>query len=163
MFDFLKRKATFDVYYKKIISNDAVRGCVWYKPFTAAYLFVVSDFSYASNYQKRRDNAEYIFSYLRKNNFTSEELDFFDKAVDLYGEIIRREIAPRGDWCFFCGKSENSLHSLFLCFGDLINNPESVNDYKGTPTILKGFDIQMMFATNFQSILELTLQYIKSL
>ncbi len=163
MFNIFKKKTPFDTYYEKITANNAVKNCNLYKPFTAAYLFVVSDFTYASNYQKRRENADYIFSALHKYGFTNKELDAFDKAVDLYGEIIRKEILPRGDWCFFSGTSENSLHSLFLCFGDIINNPESVNDYKGSPMMIKGIDIQMIFATDFQNVLELTLQYIKAL
>ena len=164
MFNFFKKKAIFDIYYEKIISNDAVRSCVWCKPFTAAYLFVVSDFTYASDYQKRRQNADYIFSALHKYGFSSNELDAFDKAVDLYGEIIRKETSPRGDWCFFSETSENSLHSLFLCFGDLINNPESINDYRNAPIMIKGIDVLMIFATEFNDrILRLTGDYIKSL
>ena len=163
MFNFFKKKTPFEIYYEKFTSNIAVKKCEIYKPLTAAYLFVVSDFTYSSNYEKRRKNADYIFSALNEYGFSNKDLKIFDKAVDLYGEIVRREIPPRGDWCFFSGTSENSLHSLFLCYGDLINNSECVNDYMGTPMMIKGIDVQMTFATNFQVILELTLQYIKSL
>ena len=163
MFNFLKKKMSFDLYYSKFISCPIISNSELYKPLTAAYLYVIADCSYMGNYNKRRENADYVFSFLDKN-LSDEEMKVFDKAVDLFGQVIRKEIIPRGDWCYYNGDYGNALQNIFLCYGDLINNPESIDNYEEAPIIIRGIDVQMIFAAEFNDkILRLTGNYIKSL
>lgn len=163
MFNFFKKKPSFDLYYSKFISQPIVRKCELHKSITAAYLYVLSDFNYSDNYIRRRENANDIFSFL-DNHFSNEEMNVFDKVVDLFGKVIRKEIMPRGDWCFYNEDNGNALQNIFLCYGDLINNPSSIDNYEEAPIIIRGLDVQMMFAAEFNDIiLHLTGKYIKSL
>ena len=163
MFDFFKKKMPFDMYFSKFTSFSMIKECEMYKPITAAYLYVISDFNYSGNYNRRRENANYIFSLL-EGILSREEMTFFDKAVDLFGQIIRKEIVPRGDWCFYNGDKGNALQNIFLCYGDLINNPSSIDNYDRAPTMIRGIDVQMMFAVEFNNkIPQLTSDYIKAL
>ena len=129
---FTKQKSPFEKYYNDIISQEVVAQCGYYKPFTAAYLFVLSDFALMANgrHPDRKQFAQLIFSYITKK-LSGDELTAFDQAVDLFGSILRKERQTRGDWCFYDGTDDNPIYNLYLCYGDLISAPHYLNDYEG--------------------------------
>lgn len=152
----------FEEQYNLFISQPIISNSKHCREITAAYLHVLTDYALCSREEqaKRRENAQEIFNLLETKILTNEELVRFDKAVDLFGQVIRGEIRVRGDWCFLDEEVSNGLKRVFLCYGDLIYNPDYIEDYKNSPILISGIDLVMDFTIKFMEIDKLSLNYI---
>ena len=158
-------KAPFETYYSKIISQPVVKSCPYHKPYTAAYLSIISVVCYLMEGNNKRcgKSASEVLKFLEKEKYTDGDMDVYNKSVLLFSKIIRREIAPRGDWFFYDLDNENLIQRLYLCFGDLINNPDCINDYVNAPTVFREVSDQVRFTVEFDEVFCLTLEYMDSL
>lgn len=165
MFGFLRKKSPFEKYYAEFLAQPIIKKSENCKPITAAYLFVLSDFSLAAKgkYEERNGTAQKIFSVLEGKYLTPSEMSVFDKTIDLFGQVIRGEIRARGDWCFSNDVGDNSIYNLFLCYGDLIKSPHYLDDYENAPISISGIDTMMNFAVKFNPILNMTTAYLEQL
>lgn len=160
-----KEPSIFEQYYSKFISEPVIQQCKYYKPFSAAYLYVLSDvmLSDAGDRQKREEKSQEFFSFLDEKRFSKKEWSLFDRSLDLFGQILREEIQPRGDWSFYKGDSDNVLLTLFLCYGDLISSPHYIDDYENAPIKLRGFFENIRFFKEFDIISEIMMEYVQDL
>ena len=160
-----KGKTPFEIYYSKIVSEPAVNNCPYHKPFTAAYLYILFAFYCFLDGDSKRcdDNANEVFKFMENNKFTAEEMDVFNESIGLFTKIICKEIAPRGDWFIYDCPNDDVLQRLYLCFGDLICNPDCLNDYANAPIVCGEFVDQVVFAVEFDEIFCLTVEYANSL
>ena len=154
-------KAPFETYYSKIISQPVVKSCPYHKPYTAAYLSIISVVCYLmeGNNKRCEKSASEVLKFLEKEKYTDGDMDVYNKSVLLFSKIIRREIAPRGDWFFYDLGSDNIIQRLYLCFGDLIINPDCINDYANTSIVCDEFSDQMTFSVEFDEVFCLTVEY----
>lgn len=120
--------------YSPQLSSNSLR-----KPITAAYLFVIFDYIAMAN-EKRKLSYE-IISTIEDELLSEDELDCYDECVNLFGAIVRKQISPRGDWCFYKGEENNEegswLYLLYLCYGDLIRHHDYISNYEGAPLIIE--------------------------
>lgn len=99
---------------------------------TAALLFILTDVAYLSkNNTIRQRMSKQIFCYL-DTKLTQDELQIFDIACDLMGAVVRGEINPRGDWCFYKNSEKSLLPRLILCYGDFLCYPDNLQNYTDT-------------------------------
>ena len=156
-----KGKLPFETYYEKMISLPVVNSCTYHKPYTVAYLFVISAIGHLSESDNKmcEENTNKIMQFLESGNLTAEEMDVYYNAVELFSKIIRREIAPRGDWFFYDLGSDNIIQRLYLCFGDLIINPDCINYYANSSIVCGEFRDQMTFSVEFDEVFCLTVEY----
>ena len=139
MFGGFREKTHFEVYCKKLDSNPTVKKRKHHKAFTAAYLIILSDLVLGINKDsdEREATIEQAFAFVRKY-LPRKELRAFDDSLALFARIWNGEVMPRGDWCFYNREDENPFHKLYLCYGDLLWDPNCLNDYENARTMLKG-------------------------
>lgn len=164
MFNFFKKNTTtaFEKHFIDITALPCISGCQYYKPLTAAYLFVISDFALMSTgkLHARNESAQEIFSILENKLLSSAELKLFDRYVDLFGGVLRGVISVRGDWCLSDDPSSNPIENLYTCFGDLLEYPTYINDYANAPTVILPAHKHFDFAIKFTTVLSITQSYI---
>lgn len=162
MFFFRKTKTSFEQYYREITLLPVVKECDCYKPITAAYLFVLSDYvlMISGRPQDRENEAQKIFSVLDNKLLSPNELLIFDDCVELFGKVLRENISVRGDWCLSLSPSDNPLINLFLCFGDLMCYPTYLTNYENAPICILPVNQLLDFSTKFIKILKTTDSYI---
>ena len=167
MFNFFKKNTTtaFEKHFIDITSLPCISECQCYKPLTAAYLFVISDFVLmgTGKLHARNENAQEIFSILENKLLSSTELKLFDRYVDLFGGIMRGAISARGDWCFSDGPSSNPIMNLYMCFGDLLKYPEYINDYANAPIVILPISKLTDFSIKFRAVPSITQSYIDNI
>ena len=165
MFNFLKPKTLFEKYYKEINSLSVVKSSEYYKPITAAYVHVISDYFYLteSRFQQRIESAKNTFDILENKYLTKNEMSVFDTCVDLFGKIIRREIQARADWFLADRATDNPIINLHGCFGDLLYSSSYIFDYENAPILLRPITDVFSFATQFNNVLNITISYIDEL
>ncbi len=153
----------FEEQYNLFISQPVISNSKHCREITAAYLHVLTDYALCSREEqaKRRENAQEIFNLLETKILTNEELVRFDKTVDLFGQVIRGEIRVRGDWCFLNDEVSNGLQRVFLCYGDLIYNPDYIEDYENSPILISDIDSAAAFRSQFVKVQDLYEGYIK--
>ena len=129
----------FEEQYSSFLSHSVINSRKYCREVTAAYLYVLSDYALCSREEqiKRQKNAQAIFNLLEVKILSNEELKRFDKVVDLFGAVLRGKVRVRGDWCFLEDEVTNGLQRVFLCFGDLIYNPDYIEDYEKIVNFVK--------------------------
>ena len=165
MFGFFKTKSLFEKHYPKFLAQPIIKASKNHKPITAAYLFVLSDFALMAKgkHKERNETAQKVFATLESKFLTPAEMKLFDKATDLFGEIVRGVTRARGDWCFSNDNGDNPVYNLFLCYGDLIRAPHYLDDYEGSPILIGDMMQQMNFTMKFNYVLEMTKTYLDAM
>lgn len=151
----------FEKFYLKLTAQPIIKKAKNHKAVTAAYLFVLCDFMLMSReqYEERRKASQEIFDITEKY-LSSEQLEVFDDAVELFGKIVRKEVRARGDWCFYDEVPDHGGLATFLCYGDLINAPHYIDDYERSPILIKGIDVQFSFMNDFKAVGGLAEEYL---
>lgn len=167
MFNLFKKStaSAFQKHFNEISTLSCVSKSKACKPLTAAYLFVVSDYTLmcVGKMSARNEKAREIFSILESGLLSPNELKLFDRCVELFGQVIRGVVSARGDWCLMDESPNNSMINLYMCFGDLLNFPDYINDYKHAPITVLPIDQLLDFSTQFNEVLKNTLSYVDSI
>lgn len=150
--------------YNSLTCDATIGKCENCRPYTAALLFTVSDgiLSKNSNYQARKLLADKIFAFIEnEKRFSQSELEFFDSAVLLYGKVINNTFTPRGDWqaTMSSGSASDWLEKLFLCYGDLLKNPDYIHNYESAPVFIDDMDNTFRFAMALSAKEPLVIEY----
>lgn len=153
----------FEEHYKFFLSQPVISNSKYCREVTAAYLYVLSDYLLLSRGEHitRQETTQEIFKLLETKILTNGELLRFDKVVDLFGQLIRGEVRVRGDWCFLNDEVSNAIQRVFLCYGDLIYNPDYIEDYENSPIFVNDITDTIALRSQFVKIQELSDNYIK--
>jgi hypothetical protein len=167
MFNLFKKStaSVFQKHFNEISALSCVSKSKAHKPLTAAYLFVVSDYTLmcVGKMSARNEKAREIFSVLESGLLSPNELKLFDRCIELFGQVIRGVTTARGDWCLMDKPSDNAIINLYLCFGDLLKFPEYIDDYENSPTTILGIDELIDFSEQFNEVLKTTMSYADSI
>ena len=160
---FRKKPTIISIYketYNTMINVPVVEKCQNHRPLTAALLFIIEDLTFAikKNDKLRKKEAKLIFSYLEEGCLSAKEFEVFDKAVELFSEIIQGSISARGDWC--CNMAgEGWCWSVFACYGDLMRFPQYLQSYLFTPIVIKPSDDSLAFMVEFMELYSSVVDY----
>jgi len=152
-----------------MINIPAIKECPNYRSLTAAILFVAMDSTFtiiensikksfqrtaeaeyesAKVFRYRQKIAKNIFRYLKKECLTKDEFEIFDISVILFSKAMRGDIALRGDWIFNDYSPTGAFSKAFVCYGDLLNNPDCLYNYENAPIFIRPIENSLRFMTD---------------
>ncbi|MBQ9785312.1 MAG: hypothetical protein IJW29_07410 [Clostridia bacterium] len=158
---FFEGKSIFEVYDAQFNALTGIKKCKYHKAFTAAYLFVISDFMLTAekHQQMRAENSKRFSAFLEGRGLSKEEHRVFDDAVKLLERVAAHETEPRGGWCRYRDTSDCFFYNLHLCYGDLLYAPDCLKDYQNAPILLKGDAETGNFADDMSEAYDLLAKY----
>lgn len=108
----------------------------------AAALLVIFDFAVYNKGQNREKVAQLICPIAKTlTNSTDSELQ---RRMDFYGEFIRGK-QPRCDFCFGNGNVDNGLLRVIMALGDIVYNPNLIDDYDNAPVLIGDMFLNLKF------------------
>lgn len=129
------------------------------------FMYVIADIA-TINANKDRNFTSNIFKkWYRKSLIISNQIDdIFNERVNFYAEFVRGK-QPRYEWLFF-EKPQIEENGIFRCcaaFGDIIFNPECLENYDNAPVIINGIDNNLIFAKQMNSFIGTVAEFYNTL
>ena len=161
-----KSEALFKEYYLKLLTHPAIERCQGGEGVTAAYLYTLTEISTSRNSSAEEVGSErFIYYLLREKVLSLADTELLQKSASLFEAVVRGDIQPRAEWCFYSAPTTNKYQKLFLCYGDLINADfyleEYLANYQQAKAVAKGLLDQTAFEKSFRSVRGITEEYVK--
>lgn len=126
-------------------------------------MYVISDIAVInSGYGKYgREKNSNLFKAWYKNklvNYPTE--DMFNERVNFYAEFVRGR-QPRYEWMFFEKPDwkENGILRCCVAFGDLLWNPNCINDYDNAPVLIRNITDAPEFVIGMKNLISVIAEF----
>lgn len=153
----------FKSVYGELTNDKVLSLCENCKPYTAAFLFVVSDQVSMRKVDDaiRLKRVQLLFEYFGNGILSEDEFEAFSDATDVFAEILFGNVQARGDWqaAMSSGSASDWLEKLFLCYGDLLKNPDYIHNYESAPVFIDDMDNTFRFAMALSAKEPLVIEY----
>ena len=148
-------------YSELVLETEFIGNCENHRPITAAFLFTLLDAS-TEDLDIRMRHTEAISDFLEE--VLDDEIFLFQSCTFTFAKVVRGELLVRGEWCDLDKEklAEDPFYRTFICYGDLLYNPNCADNYADAPALIKGAGEAFDFSLNMTSLTKKFVSYFKN-